>query len=454
MNRVLIAGTSSGCGKTTVTLALLAAFRKRGLDLCSFKCGPDYIDPIFHRELMGLQTRNLDPFFLDTEGLNRSLLTQNGHELAIIEGVMGYYDGLGSTTNASSYEVALKTKTPAILVMQANGMSASAGAIMRGFKSFKRDSGIKGVIFSGLNDKMYPHMKKLAESAGLLQLGFLPKHEELVFPSRHLGLATDYDKAELQRRLGLLGELAERSIELDGVLELAASAPPLPELEPEPKKPRHKVRIAVSRDEAFCFLYEENLLALEALGCELAFFSPLHDVSLPQGAGGLYLCGGYPELYAAQLSANSSMLSEIRHAISSGMPTVAECGGFMYLHKRLDGHAMVGAIPALAFETKSLKRFGYITLCAEKDSLLCKKGDELRSHEFHYWDSTDSGEGFTAVKASGNTLYPCVHTGETLYAGFPHLFFPACPEAAERFAAKSQEYAAAHGFAASQGDLT
>ena len=148
------------------------------------------------------------------------------------------------------------------------------------------------------------------------------------------------------------------------------------------------------------------------------------------------------------------MLSEIRHAISSGMPTVAECGGFMYLHKRLDGHAMVGAIPALAFETKSLKRFGYITLRAEKDSLLCKKGDELRSHEFHYWDSTDSGEGFTAVKASGNTLYPCVHTGETLYAGFPHLFFPACPEAAERFAAKSQEYAAAHGFAASQGDLT
>ena len=441
MNRIIIAGTASGCGKTTVTLALLSAFRERGIKLCSFKCGPDYIDPIFHRELMGLSTRNLDPFFSEPAALNRALSQKDDCDLAIIEGVMGYYDGIAATTRASTYEVAKATDTPVILVLRPQGMSTSAAAIMRGFKTFKRDSRIVGVIFSSISETLYPYMKQLAESVGLRPLGFLPKRDELIVESRHLGLVTDYSKAEMQRKLGLLGELAEKYIDLAAISELAASASPLAEAQADPIISDKSVKIAVARDDAFCFLYEENLAALRAAGCELLFFSPLADKALPDGCCALYLPGGYPELYAKQLSENSSMLKSVKQAVERGLPTIAECGGFMYLHRKLDDYPMAGVIPARAYKTDSLKRFGYITLRSQSDTLICKAGDQIPCHEFHYWDSTDAGEAFTAEKAGSKTLYSCAHASDTLYAGFPHLFFPANPQIAERFAQKAMEYA-------------
>jgi cobyrinic acid a,c-diamide synthase len=444
MKRLLIAGTHSGCGKTTVTLALLAAFRARGLALASFKCGPDYIDPMFHRRVLGVPSHNLDPFFCEPAMLKRLFAANAGGDLSVIEGVMGYYDGIGPEGAASSYHVAAAVEAPAILVVNARGMSTSAGAVLQGFSRFRENSRIRGVVFNHLPEAMYPMMRKIAEEAGIVPFGFLPPRPDLSIESRHLGLVTAEEIGDLGEKTRSLGTLAEAHLELDGLLELAAAAPAM-EAEPLPKRTgTPRVRIAVARDKAFCFLYQENLELLEALGCELVWFSPLADEAPPEHVGGLYLCGGYPELYATALSKNASMLSTVKKLVESGLPTIAECGGFMVLQQALDGIPMAGVLPGTSYKTGRLQRFGYITLEAERDNLLCARGESIRAHEFHYFDSTDCGGGYTAVKASRPARYPCVHATDSLYAGFPHLYFPANPRFAESFVRKAISYAERH----------
>lgn len=440
--RLLIAGTHSGCGKTTVTLALLSALKARDLPLCAFKCGPDYIDPLFHREALGLPSRNLDPFFFSGDQL-RGALARQPDKLCLVEGVMGYYDGVGPQGDYSSYEVARQTQTPVVLVVNAKGMYASAGALLQGFRGYKADSGIRGVIFNGVSASLYPGLARIAREAGLRPLGCLPREEGLSIASRHLGLITAGEVDDLKEKLQKLGELAGQGIDLEGVIELAAEAAalkPLPSsLSPFPAP----VRLAVARDEAFCFLYRENLETLEALGCELCFFSPLRDEALPDNIGGLYLPGGYPELHAQALSQNGAMLKGIREAVLCGLPTLAECGGFLYLHEQLDGFEMAGVIPARAFRTDRLRRFGYVTLRAGEDNLLCRAGDSIRAHEFHYYESESPGGCFTAVKPDGRT-WDCVHASHTLWAGFPHLYFPANESFAIEFVRKAANYAQRH----------
>jgi cobyrinic acid a,c-diamide synthase len=436
-DRVLIAGTNSGCGKTTVTCALLRALKNRGLKLQSFKCGPDYIDPMFHREVIGVPARNLDPFFSAPEQLRRQLGGAAG-KLSVLEGVMGYYDGVGPEGGYSTFDVARATDTPVILVVNVRGMYTSAGAILRGFRTYRPHSGVRGVIFNNASPMLRDDLRKLAEEEGLRPLGYLPRAEEAVIGSRHLGLVTAGEIADLQQRMDALGALAEKCLDVDGILDLAASAGPLPL--PEPVVPVVSgVRVAVARDKAFCFLYEENLRLLEELGCEPVYFSPLTDRRLPENIGGLYLPGGYPELYLRDLSENP-IKHEIRRAVEGGLPTVAECGGFLYLHDTLDGAEMAGVIHAAAFATGELQRFGYVNLTAERDNLLCRAGESIRAHEFHYYDSADNGGGFTAAKASGRRSWPCVHATDTLYAGFPHLYFPANPAFAEAFVRKAARY--------------
>jgi len=444
MKRLLIAGTNSGCGKTTVTLALLSALRARGLRLSSFKCGPDYIDPMFHRRVLGVPAHNLDPFFCDAETLRSLFVTHAGADLSLIEGVMGYYDGIGPSGTAGTYDVAESLCAPVILVVNAKGMSASAGAVLSGFLRFREKSLIRGAVFNALPEGMYPMMAEIARNAGVTPLGFLPRRPELSIESRHLGLVTAEELSDIGEKIRSLGALAEAHLDIDGMLHSANQAPPI-EGAPLPKRdgpPR--VRIAVARDRAFCFLYEENLELLEALGCELLYFSPLSDERLPEGIGGLYLCGGYPELHAAALSENRSMLRSVRERIAAGLPTLAECGGFLYLHERLCDFPMAGVIRARAFETKKLQRFGYLTLEAREHNLLCARGEQIRAHEFHYYDSSDCGGGFLARKASRPEEYPCVHASETLYAGFPHLYFPGNLAAAQSFVGKAAAYAKNH----------
>ena len=442
-DRILIAGTNSGCGKTTVTLALLAAFAAGGKPLSAFKCGPDFIDPMFHRRILGLPSYNLDPFFCNGSQLC-SLLARGNGSLSVIEGVMGYYDGVGAQGAFSTCEVAQKTRTPVLLVVNTAGMHTSAGAILRGFRLFREENQITGVIFNNASPMTYASLRQLAEAEGLRPFGCLPRCAQISVGSRHLGLITADEISDWQEKLARLGQLAREHLDLDGIAALAASAPALAQADALVAAPAH-VRVAVAKDEAFCFLYEENLAALRQAGAEIVFFSPLRDRALPPDVGGLYLPGGYPELYAQALSKNAAMREAVRRAIGAGMPTVAECGGFLYLHDTLDGIPMVGVIHAAAVKTDRLQRFGYVTLQAGEDNLLCRAGATIRSHEFHYYDSADCGDGFRAEKPVGGKSWDCVHVSDTLYAGFPHLYLPSNPGFARAFADKAVAFAASAG---------
>lgn len=439
-NRFMIAGTSSGCGKTSVTCAVLAALSARGCNTAAFKCGPDYIDPMFHRSVLGIPSHNLDGFFCKEDTL-RALLGRYSRSTTVIEGVMGFYDsGAGS-----AYSVSQVTDTPAVVVIGCTGMSDSIGAVMSGFLNYRKPNNIAGFIFNKLPAKLIPLAQKLCEELGTEYFGCLPKNE-FVFESRHLGLVTAEETERLQEKLSGLGKLAEEYILIDKLLGLSAPVPLEKLAAPKISFSRRPV-IAVARDKAFCFIYPESIELLEDMGCRIEWFSPLTDKAIPE-ADGLILCGGYPELHAAELSANTSMLESVREHILSGMPTIAECGGFMYLHDELsDGensYKMAGAISGKAFKTERLQRFGYITMTAENDGLLCGKGGSFRAHEFHYWESTNCGSGFTAEKTNG-VRYGCCHNSDTLYAGFPHIYLYSDISMAERFVKKCILYGEKHG---------
>ena len=340
--RLVIAGTNSGCGKTTVTCAVLQALVNRGLSVAAAKCGPDYIDPMFHSRIIGAKSANLDPFFFD-EATLRYLLAQNaaGCAVTIIEGVMGYYDGLGlTTTRASTWETAQKTASPTILVVNARGAALSVLAAVQGFLQFQPQSGICGVILNGCTAMSYaPLAEELEARFGIKACGYLPRLPACTLESRHLGLVTAAEVADLREKLQRLAAQAEMSIDLDLLLRLANEAPPLAVCPPPLPEAGESIRIGVARDRAFCFYYEDSLALLSSLGAELVPFSPLEDPVLPEGLHGLYLGGGYPELSAAQLSENASMRESVRAAVQKGVPCIAECGGFLYLHRILEGSA-------------------------------------------------------------------------------------------------------------------
>ena len=381
MIQFLVAAPCSGSGKTTLTCALLAALKRRGQDPCSFKSGPDYIDPMFHRAVLGVESHNLDLFFSAPETV-RALYAQAaaGHGAAVCEGAMGFYDGLG-------------------------GVSDTASAW------------------------------HLADTLGLPVLGYLPHLPDAALESRHLGLKTAGEIADLQQKISrmadaLVMDWEKLSILTEGVAPLVHTdrLPPAGELPPQgAEEQRPRVSIAVARDAAFCFTYAETLEALERAGAELCWFSPLQDSALPEQIGGLYLPGGYPELYAGQLSANRSMLASVRRAVERGLPTVAECGGFLYLGQSLEDAngerwPMAGVLPGQGFRVGRLVRFGYAALTAHADSMLFRAGERLPVHEFHHWDSTDNGTGFTAAKPNGKQ-WDCGFANEHFYAGFPHLYW-------------------------------
>jgi len=435
--RIMIAAAGSGSGKTTVTCGLLQAFLNRGIRPASFKCGPDYIDPMFHTEVLGIKSRNLDLFFTD-EAATKYLLCKNSEasELAVLEGVMGYYDGLaGISDQCSSYDLAVKTRTPVILVTDCRGMSVSIAAVIKGFLEMRKDHGIRGVILNRIPPALYADIKGLIERELSLEvLGYLPVMEDCRLESRHLGLVTAGEIGNLKEIINRLAEQAVNTVDLDRILELSKEAPEIgfsvPERLAEARRDAEgpPVRIAVAMDKAFCFYYQDNLDLLAELGAEIVPFSPLEDKALPDGVRGLILGGGYPELYLKRLSENSTMLRSVRQAILGGMPCLAECGGFMYLHQWvLDGegnrYGLAGVIEGESFPTRKLTRFGYITLTALEDNVLCGKGAELKGHEFHYWDSTETGNGFCAKKPLRKSHWNCMVVKGNLLAGYPHMHF-------------------------------
>lgn len=439
--RVLVAATGSGVGKTTITCGLLWALKERGLRLQACKCGPDYLDPMFHERVLDTPSRNLDLFLGGTEVV-RELLVEGGRvaDLTLIEGVMGYYDGIAQSDDASSYALADATNTPVVLVVDAHGKALSIAAEVAGFLHFRTPSRIAGVIVNRATPSYYPFLKTMIEGeTGIPMLGYMPQLDDAVLAHRHLGLVTAGEIEDLRERIATVARTLERTVDLDSLVEVARSAPDIAceqGVLPEPTAD-HPV-IAVAHDAAFNFVYHDTLSLFERLGARIAFFSPLTDGCLPDRTCGLYLCGGYPELHAAELSANKRLRELVRTAVEEGLPTIAECGGFMYLQETLEDAAgevwpMVGAIPGHAARRDRLVRFGYATIAARRDTLLAAEGDVLNVHEFHYWDSSNNGDAFHARKPQSNRSWDCVVATPTLHAGFPHLFLRGNPSAGVRF---------------------
>ncbi len=449
--RILLAAGSSGSGKTLITCGLLEALVERGLKTASFKCGPDYIDPMFHSRVIGTKSRNLDTFFTGSE-VTKYLLTRNARdcEIAVMEGVMGFYDGVaGTTTTASAYDLAKVTDTPVILIVNSRGMSVSLAAYVKGFLEYKKDSHIKGVIFNQMSPMLYPRMKKLLEEElGVAVLGYVPKVEDCVIESRHLGLVLPDEIPELKDRLHKLAGVLEETLDIDRILELAGEASDLLDAKPESVtdfKLSEPVRIGVAEDEAFCFFYADNFRLLGEMGAEIVPFSPMEDKQLPDDLDGLLLYGGYPELNGKKLEQNTTMKDMIREKLKAGMPCMAECGGFMYLHEEMEGmdgnfYQMAGVIPGKAYRTPKLSRFGYVTLTQKKPALGMEDFGEIPAHEFHYFDSENCGGDFHAAKPESKRGWDCIHGTDTMLAGFPHLYYYGNPEVPKAFLKKCLAY--------------
>ena len=449
--RILVAAPGSGSGKTLLTTGLLTLFQNRGIRCRSFKCGPDYIDPMFHKYVLGIDSCNLDSFFLPQEEL-RALFQKRAAdaELSILEGVMGYYDGIGgNSTAASTYEVAKITDTPVILVLDGKGSSLSLAAQVKGFLDYRKDSHICGVILNKTNKMVGERLRPEIEKLGVRYLGAVPVCETMDIKSRHLGLTMPQEQSELRGHLNAFAKQLEEYLDVDGILELAGcSGEKLPEagkteqsnqtdlnqeetkqdeirpIDSESEPPTR--RMAVAMDKAFCFYYQENLDFLRQHGWELIPFSPLHDAALPEQVHAILLGGGYPELYAKELSANEPMLTSIRNAHAEGIKILAECGGFLYLQEHLEDEMgncwpMVGLIHADGFRTEKLGRFGYI-------SLTQNGAVRIKGHEFHYWESTAPGSAFRAEKPQSDRGWDCMYRTDSLLAGFPHLYYLSGPD--------------------------
>ncbi|WP_099467972.1 cobyrinate a,c-diamide synthase [Konateibacter massiliensis] len=439
--RVMIAAASSGSGKTLITCGLLQALKNREKRVTAFKCGPDYIDPMFHKTVLELPSRNLDTFFTDDRTTN--YLFQNGaknSDISVIEGVMGYYDGVGGTSDqASSYEVSKVLDAPVILIINAKGMSLSAAAMIKGFLTFREDSNIRGVILNQVSQMFYPELKRAIEAeTSIPVLGYVPRVSELVLESRHLGLVMPKEISQIREKLEGLSHILEETLDIDKIFGIAEQAPELEKVEYPGTKLEHTPRIAVARDEAFCFYYEDNLELMQKMGAELVFFSPIHDKKLPESIQGLMLGGGYPELYAAQLSKNHEMLTSIKTYMDKAKPVLAECGGFMYLHNTMEdneknAYPMVGAIEGQAYKTDKLGRFGYIELSTNKKDALLPLEKQIKGHEFHYFDSTSCGEDYQAKKPLRNREWSCIHGSINQCMGFPHIYYYSNPEFIYRF---------------------
>ena len=430
-------------------------FKRKGLNPLACKCGPDYIDGLFHKQVLELEGMNLDSYFEAPEELRDKYSRLSKGHLPVVEGVMGYFDGLGgSTTRASSWEVAHILDLPAVLVVDARGASVSLAAVIKGFLEFERPMGsqIKAVIFNRMSPMLYPRIRELVErETGIRAAGFVPELDFLKVGSRHLGLVLPEEIAGLREQMNRLGKCLEETIDWEFLEELGAEKEERDALEEENTEASctaaFSFRLGIAMDEAFCFYYQDNLRLLERLGGELVYFSPIHDRSLPEQLDGLILGGGYPELYCEALSLNESMRESVKKAAEGGLPVLGECGGYLYLLEELEAEdgriwPMTGVLKGKGYKKGKNSRFGYIGVEAEKDSLYLKPGEQIRGHEFHYWDCEVLEEEWVmrAKKPVGNRSWPCIRIKNQVMAGFPHLFYPSCPAFAVRFAKACVRY--------------
>jgi len=457
---VMIAATGSGSGKTTITSGLLEMFSEDGISVSAYKCGTDYIDPMFHRRVIGVPSENLDLFLAGEEKVREIFKRrENETELAVVEGVMGLYDGTSpSSEEASSYHLASVLDIPIILVVDAGGMGRSILAVIRGFLSMDKESRIKGIFLNRISDSYFMKIKPvIEEEIGIPVVGHLSKMEKETFSGRHLGLKMPSEIPEVKNMLETIAGKLRDGLDTERFLQIArldTEGSDEKENNQDVKKDNVKkenvkknVRIAVARDEAFCFYYEENLRMLEEAGAILVDFSPLHDKEIPSDVDGILLGGGYPELFAKELSQNTSMLKSVKERIEAGMPSLAECGGFLYLHEGLDVdgkiYPMVGVTSGNGYNKGKLVRFGYVELSEKESAFLDsskESGQIIRGHEFHYYDTDDNGKDAICRKRSTGTVWEAACIGENHWWGFAHLYYPSNENFPKRFVEKCEIY--------------
>ncbi len=437
--RMVIAGTGSGVGKTTLTIGLMAAFKKRGLKVQGFKCGPDYIDPTYHTAVTGRPSRNLDSWMLSHDTVKEVLVKgSSGADLSIIEGVMGFYDGKEATSNrGSTAEISLLTQSPVLLVVNCQSMARSAAAIVKGFQTFSEGVNIVGVIANKVGSDGHFRLVREAveQECGIPVIGYLKREDQIEIPERHLGLVPSVERGELDGLFDYLAERVEGTIDLEKLLQLAeAPALQISSSLFTTKVEKKVARIAIAKDAAFHFYYPENIELLEAYGAECLPFSPLAGEPVPDGVDGLYIGGGFPEEFAAELTERKKVMESIRSAILSGMPTLAECGGFMYLTEELettDGRVfpMTGMIPGRVKMQKKLAALGYREVTGNEGNFLLGAGEQAKGHEFHYstfepkadFNPAYVSKGLRGTKSEG-------YARESLVAGYTHLHFASYPE--------------------------
>lgn len=491
-SRVMTAAVSSGSGKTLITCGLLSFLKDRGISVSSFKCGPDYIDPMFHRRVLGIPGGNLDSFFAGEAEIRR-MIADADTDASVIEGVMGIYDGVsvkcskaasdsgvrkasaGTAAAGSCYEIARITDTPIILIVNVKGMGQTMISVIKGVLADDDECLIRGIVLNRISRNYYetvrPGLEAVLEGisegrgAGVYLLGGLPDAEDIKLESRHLGLMLPHEIDDLHDQIKRAEQLIADNLDTERLLDIMSEAGIPGEVSVREAGEAAGTDagtaadsaadsgfdgpvLAAARDEAFCFYYEENLRFVESCGIRIREFSPLHDSCVPDDADGLLLGGGYPELYAEALSSNTGMMDSIRAALSGGMPSLAECGGFMYL---LDGIQdqngsmlpMAGLVPGTAANSGRLGRFGYITVTGDcrddrpdlnyKAAETLISGLSVRGHEFHYYDSDNNGTDALAVKAGSGRTWQCMHAGPEHLWGYPHLYYPSCPELIRRF---------------------
>ncbi|WP_029231678.1 cobyrinate a,c-diamide synthase [Butyrivibrio sp. VCB2006] len=455
LRSVLIAAPGSDSGKTTITCALLQALKDRGLDTVSFKCGPDYIDPLFHKRVLGVDSRNLDTFFAGKEGVWNTA-AKLGNRYAVIEGVMGLYDGRSTDgIDGSGYEIAETLNAPIVLIVNASGTGRTIISIIKGMLLDDTEHLIKGVILNKISAGFYESLKPSLEKElsamreDVKLLGCFPKNAGISIGSRHLGLMMPDEISDLQRMISDAASILEENADVDGIISIMedgkADQPIVNNKSSAVAGGVDDLTLAVAYDEAFCFYYADNFDILRENGVKLQFFSPIHDEKLPDNIDGILLGGGYPENYLEQLSSNKSMLASIKEAINKDIPSLAECGGFMYLHNSITDtegktYDMAGVIDGECRYTGHLVRFGYMQIESAKDlnneALLYKSLVGMKGHEFHYYDSTFNGNSYIAGKPGKDKKWDCIVTCNNGVWGFPHFYYRSNPEFIKAFTEK------------------
>lgn len=431
MRGFVIAGTNSGCGKTTVTLGLMSLLQENGLKVAPFKTGPDYIDPAFHAKVTGVPSHNLDTFMMSEDVVSHLYAKHNMHkDIAVVEGVMGLFDGMGAEATGSAAELSKMLGLPVVLVVNCSSMYQSVAAIISGFMQFDAAVNVAGVILNRVpNAEAYSFLKEYIETyTGVTCVGYLPSNKDISLESRHLGLVQAEEVEELNLKIKKLTSILRDTIDLEVLLGISKQGKLSllnENISVKWKRDMRKIRIAVARDKAFQFYYHDNLLLLEENGAELVYFSPLADEHLPNSIDGIYIGGGYPEVFAKELSANTNLIEEIKLAANWSIPIFAECGGLMYLTEGiidLEGnfHPMVGVFNCQTRMTARLQRFGYCNVRYDN----C----QTRAHEFHRSEIvTDKVPNYELTyqldKPEKNKQWVCGLRHKNVLAGYAHFHF-------------------------------